>query len=209
MQPLDLRQALQATRATPWKAVNEVARIAWLPWIRWYFALHGVAWGRGWRIYGAPILQRHRGSRISIGDDFENRNGRRASPLGVWHPTILTTWSAEAAIEIGRGFGITGGVICAAARVHIGDHVTVGANCTILDTDFHPLEVGRRRLDPPSGAAAEVTIEDDVFLGTQALILKGTHIGRGAVIGAGSVVAGEIPPGVVAAGNPARVLREI
>jgi acetyltransferase-like isoleucine patch superfamily enzyme len=41
------------------------------------------------------------------------------------------------------------------------------------------------------------------------LILKGTRIGRGSVIGAGSVVAGEIPPGVVAAGNPARVLREI
>ncbi len=209
MQPLDPRQAIQATWATPWKAAHEIARIVWSPWIRLYFALHGVPWGQGWRIYGTPILHRHRGSRISIGDDFENRNWRRTSPLGVWHPTILTTWSAEAAIEIGRGVGVTGGVICAAARVRIGDHVTMGANCTIIDTDFHPLVAGQRRLDPASGAAAGVTIEDEVFLGTQAMILKGSHIGRGSVIGAGSVVAGEIPPRVVAAGNPARVLREI
>lgn len=52
-------------------------------------------------------------------------------------------------------------------------------------------------------------IEDDVFLGTQTLVLKGSHIGRGAVIGAGSVVAGEIPPQVIAAGNPARIVREL
>ncbi len=209
MPPFDPWQAIHAARTTPWKAVNELARIAASPRIRLYFALHGVAWGSGWRIYGAPIIQRYRGSRISIGEVFENRNWRRSSPLGVWHPTILTTWSAEAVIEIGRGVGVTGGVICAAAHVRIGDRVTIGANCTLLDTDFHPLEAGERLLDPSSGAAADVIIEDEVFIGTQALILKGSHIGRGAVIGAGSVVAGEIPAHVVAAGNPARVVRKL
>jgi hypothetical protein len=209
MQPLDPRQAAQAAWATPWKASTEISRIVWLPWIRLYFAAHGVRWRSGWRIYGAPTIQRHRGSRISIGEGFENRNWRRASPLGVWHPTILTTWTPQAVLEIGGGVGLTGGVICAAARVQIGDRVTIGANCTILDTDFHPLQAGPRGSSPAAGAAAEVVLEDDVFLGTQALILKGSHIGRGSVIGAGSVVAGVIPPGVVAAGNPARVLREL
>ena len=56
---------------------------------------------------------------------------------------------------------------------------------------------------------AEVELEQDVFVGDRVLILKGVRIGRGSVIGAGSVVCGPIPEGVVAAGNPARVLREL
>jgi galactoside O-acetyltransferase len=63
--------------------------------------------------------------------------------------------------------------------------------------------------DPASGASAPVIIEDDVFIGTQVMILKGTRIGKGSVVGAGSVVAGEIPPQVLVAGNPAQVLRQL
>lgn len=154
MQPLDPWQAARASWATPWKAANEIARILWSPWIRLTFARHGIAWGRGWRIYGAPIVQRHRGSRITIGHGFENRNWRRSSPLGVWHPTILTTWISGAVIEIGDGFVMTGGAICAAARISIGHWVTIGANCTVVDTDFHPLQAEQRRMAPPAGAAA-------------------------------------------------------
>jgi acetyltransferase-like isoleucine patch superfamily enzyme len=189
--------------------VNEVARIASWPVIRLYFALGGIAWGSGWYIYGLPIIQRHRGSRISIGRDFEMRNTRASSPLGVQHPCILATWSSEAVIEIGRGVGVTGGAICSVRRIEIGDRVMIGANCTIVDSDFHPLDSARRMDDPASGASAPVIIEDDVFIGTQVMILKGTRIGKGSVVGAGSVVAGEIPPQVLVAGNPAQVLRQL
>lgn len=209
MRPTDLREAIQMARATPWKAIHEIRRcVAW-PWIRLYFAWHGVAFGEGWRIYGAPVIQRQRGSHIAIGDHCELRCWPRSSPLGVWHPCLLATWSKEAVIEIGSHFGMTGGAICARKRVRIGAHVSVGANCTIMDTDFHPLEPSQRRSMPVGGAAAEVVIEDDTFIGTQALILKGAHIGRGCVIGAGSVVTGDIPPATIAAGNPARVIAEV
>ena len=54
-----------------------------------------------------------------------------------------------------------------------------------------------------------MVIEDEVFIGMNVLILKGSHIGKGSVIGAGSVVSGTIPPGVIAAGNPIKVIREM
>lgn len=206
---MNLKEALERTRATPWKAAAEIRRIAVWPWIRFYLARRGVAVGRGWRIYGAPVIQRHRGSRIAIGENVELRSWPRSSPIGVWHPCTLATWTREASIEIGASFGMTGGVICAGKRVSIGDNVFVGANCTIIDTDFHPLAPNQRRLAPSAGAAAEVIIEDEVFIGTQALILKGAHIGRGSVLGAGSVATGEIPAGVIAAGNPARIIGEV
>ncbi|NWG17254.1 MAG: hypothetical protein HXY41_11515 [Chloroflexi bacterium] len=104
---------------------------------------------------------------------------------------------------------MTGGGIIAEERIIIGSRVTVGANTIIADTDFHPLDPARRRAAPLDGATAPITIEDDVFIGMQCLILKGVSLGVGCVIGAGSVVTRDVPPGVIAAGNPARVIRAL
>ena len=193
---------------TPWKAVNELRRLAWTPAIRIYFALHGVAWGRGWRVYGRPLIQRHRGSRIALGDGLEMRSWFGANPLGA-RRCVLATWAPDARIELGADVGLTGAVICARTHIRIGRAVTIGANVTITDTDFHPLEPAARRRDFQAGTSAPVVLEDECFVGMHALILKGTRIGRGAVVGAGSVVVGEVPPGAIVAGNPARVIRMV
>ncbi len=81
----------------------------------------------------------------------------------------------------------------------------------VADTDFHDVAVTARRYAAPPESRPEdaVVIEDDVFVGARTLVLKGSTIGSGSVIGAGSLVAGTIPPGVVAAGNPCRVIRPI
>ena len=197
------------TAATPWKAIHELRRLSWSPVGRLYFAWHGVRWGAGWRIYGMPTIQRHRGSRMIIGDDFEVRNWHASNPLGVDRPCLLATWSAEAVLEIGRGVRVSGGAICARQRVQIGDEVTIGPNCTIVDSDFHPIGLEKRLSHFALGSTAPVIIEDGAFIGMRVLILKGSRIGRGSVVGAGSVVAGEIPARVLAAGNPARVVRTI
>jgi acetyltransferase-like isoleucine patch superfamily enzyme len=89
------------------------------------------------------------------------------------------------------------------------DRVQVGANSTIVDTDFHPLTPAGRARDFLAGAHAPIVIEDDVFIGMQSLILKGVTIGRGSVVGAGSVVTRDVPAGVVVAGNPATVVKEL
>jgi acetyltransferase-like isoleucine patch superfamily enzyme len=104
---------------------------------------------------------------------------------------------------------MTGATVVAAERVEIGSRVQIGATVTIVDTDFHPLHPDVRRRDILAGEHAPVTIEDDVFVGMNSLILKGVTIGAGAVVGAGSVVARDVPPAVIVAGNPARVVRKL
>jgi acetyltransferase-like isoleucine patch superfamily enzyme len=120
---------------------------------------------------------------------------------------MLCTWQPGAVLEIGADFAMTGGTICAAERITIGDRVAVGANSTIVDTDFHPLAPAERRRAPGEASTAPVVIEEDVFIGMSCLILKGVRLGRGCVVGAGSVVTRDAPPGAVVAGNPARVVR--
>ena len=204
-----LSEMYDNTRATPWKAANELRSLVCFPVIRLYFAIHGVRWRSRWHIYGLPLIQRHRGSSITIGNDFWMRNWFSSNPLGVPHRCILATWSPTAEIRIGNEVGMSGATICSQTRVLVGDRVALGNNTTITDTDFHPLDPQTRRIDFEGGRTEEVTIEEDCFIGMHALILKGAHIGRGAVIGAGSVVASEIPARALAAGNPARVIREL
>jgi acetyltransferase-like isoleucine patch superfamily enzyme len=177
--------------------------------VRLQFALGGVAWGDGWRLYGLPILQKHQYSTMHIGARLNLRSTVRSNPLGPNHPVILSTRRPGASLTIGDDFGMTGGSIVCEERIHIGDRVTVGANTIIADTDFHPLDPIIRQEQPTNGATQPIVIEDDAFIGMNALILKGVTIGRGSVIGAGSVVTRDVPPGVIAAGNPAQIVRKL
>lgn len=205
--PTSVRAALEIAGQTPWKAANELERLLLLPYARFYFALAGVQWQRGWRLYGLPIIQKQRQSEMTIGEHMELRSTVRSNPLGANHPCILTTRRPEARLVIGSHFGMTGGSVVCEESITIGDHVTVGCNTVITDTDFHPLDPERRRSDPLDGATRPVIIEDDVFIGMNVLILKGVRLGKGCVIGAGSVVTHDVPAGAVAAGNPAQVIR--
>ena len=191
---------------TPWKLINRLG--SWLvsPLVRALFLANSIRWGTGWRFFGAPVVMKHRSSQMSFGPRMQLRSTVRSNPLGANRRVVLCTWSAGAVLKVGESFGMTGGTLCAAERIEIGDRVLVGANSTIIDTDFHPLDSGQRRLDPSGGVTAPVSIDDDVFIGMNSIILKGVHIGRGAVIGAGSVVTSDVPPYAVAAGNPARVV---
>jgi len=199
---------LQAVDA-PWKAHNELWRWLVYPQARLLFAVNGISWGRGWRLYGVPLILKHRRSRIAFGPGLQLRSSLRSNPLGPNHPVILATWQPGAVIQAGACFGMTGGVLCAATRIAIGNNVTVGANTVVVDTDFHPLDPTERRLKPSGGRSAPVEIGDDVFIGMNSLILKGVTIGRGSVVGAGSVVTRDVPPYAVVAGNPARVVRAL
>ena len=194
---------------TPWKIWNELWRWLVYPKVRLVFAWSSIPWGEGWRFYGVPIIQKHRRSRMSFGPGLQLRSSLRSNPLGPNHPVVLVTRREESCLEAGGNFAMSGGTLCAAERISIGNHVTIGANTTIVDTDFHPLEAQGRRLDASAGRSAAVVIEDEVFIGMSCLVLKGVTIGRGSVIGAGSVVTRDVPAGVIAAGNPARVVREL
>ncbi len=194
---------------TPWKLHNNLFRFILHPWMRISFFAKGISWGRGWRFYGLPIVQKHRKSRMKFGNGLQLRSTARSNPLGANHPVILCAWQAGAVLQIGDNFAMTGGSIIAAEKITIGDNVNVGANTTIMDTDFHPLDMQARRLDSQPAKTAPIVIQDGVFIGVNCLILKGVTIGHGSVIGAGSVVTKNVPPGVIVAGNPARVLGNV
>jgi acetyltransferase-like isoleucine patch superfamily enzyme len=177
--------------------------------IRAQFVWHGVAWGRNWKIFGRPIIQRHRGSRIALGDGLYLRSWPRSNPLAPTAPVVLSTRRADAVIDVGDDCGFTGTTLVAATRITIGDRVQVGGNASIVDFDFHPLVPEERAEHFNDGAHAPIIIHDDVFVGMEALILKGVTIGMGAVVGAGAVVTQDVPPRTVVAGNPAQVVREV
>jgi acetyltransferase-like isoleucine patch superfamily enzyme len=201
------RASINRVIDAPWLLQNELRRIAALPYIRLRLGMHGVTWGRGWRVFGMPVVQRYRGSTIVLGDHLILRSWRATNPLMPMHPVVLATRSPDARLIIGSHCGLTGTTIVAASAIIIGDRVLIGSNATIIDTDFHPLPPDERRRTTSAGECAPVTIHDDVFIGANCLILKGVTIGRGSVIGAGSVVSRDVPAGAIVAGNPARVVR--
>lgn len=114
----------------------------------------------------------------------------------------------RARISVGDGVQFSNNVqVFAELSVAIGARCLIGDSVQIMDSDFHDLSAEGRHAKQPLTAA--VTLEENVFVGSRVIILKGVTIGRDSVIGAGSVVVRSIPPGVIAAGNPAKVIRHL
>ena len=99
-----------------------------------------------------------------------------------------------------------GSVFLDVGRITVGDFVQLGPNVQLL-TATHPLDAGRRR--EGWEGVEPITISDDVWLGGGVIVLPGVTIGARTVVGAGAVVSRDLPAGVVAVGNPARVIREL
>ena len=110
-------------------------------------------------------------------------------------------------ISIGaRCFANYGLVALDVCAITIGDDVQFGPNVQLL-TPTHPLEPGPRREKWEAGAP--ITIGDNAWIGGGAIVLAGVSIGANTIVGAGAVVTKDLPPNVVAVGNPARVVRTL
>jgi maltose O-acetyltransferase len=105
-----------------------------------------------------------------------------------------------------RTFANFGLVALDVAAITIGDDVQIGPNVQLL-TPTHPLDPGLRR--DQWEAAAPIDIADNAWLGGGVIVLPGVRIGENTVVGAGAVVTRDLPPNVVALGNPARVVRSL
>jgi acetyltransferase-like isoleucine patch superfamily enzyme len=185
----DINNNFKQTIETPWKAVNELRMYTLRPFAWFYLKiLCGVKIGKNYKFYGLPQVFRHRKSSIVIGECFENMNRWNSNPLGIDHPTILCTWSSRASINIGNDVGISGGSIVSAESIEIGNGTLIGANSTIIDTDFHPLKSLNRRYQVDDVMSKEIKIGRNVFIGANCLILKGSEIPDNTVVPAGTIV---------------------
>jgi acetyltransferase-like isoleucine patch superfamily enzyme len=171
----------------------------------------GVQIGDNVQIQGQPIVSMQPHSQILIGAHSVLCSDSRYTALGINHPVVLRTLRPGARIHIKEHAGISGATICAAMEINIGRHVLLGANVTIVDTDFHSLKANDRRYnrDPNDIAASPVDIADNVFVGSGAIILKGVSIGANSIIGAGAIVVHDIPANAIAAGNPAKIIGQL
>ena len=111
-------------------------------------------------------------------------------------------------ITIGAHSRLHGACLHAYSAITIGKRCLIAGNTQIIDGSGHDLSFGavEQRIFT-GGDSRPIVLEDDVWVGANTLILPGVTIGKGSVIGAGSVVTKAIPPMVVAAGNPARIIK--
>jgi maltose O-acetyltransferase len=173
------------------KAVQYVLKRALAP-----LALRGcTSVASGARVRGWPCVE-NEGGTIRIGRNF-----------------AVFSYLAKVQLYAGPGgtlsigddsFVNNGTILSATTEIRIGDRVNIAPHCVLIDNDFHGTA---DRNAPPK--TAPIVLEDDVWLGTRVTVLKGVTIGRGSVIASGSVVTKDIPPGVLAGGVPAKVIKQL
>jgi acetyltransferase-like isoleucine patch superfamily enzyme len=155
-------------------------------------------------------------------DAFGRFRSKRELGLVVGDRVRIMTWTTfnvepEGRMSIGDDTQLVGPVFMCAEEIRVGARCVLSYNVTIADCDFHPLDVAARRQDAIANApfgdrsgrppllTRPVIIEDDVWIGIGAIILKGVRIGKGATVAAGAVVSHDVPAGATVQGNPALV----
>jgi acetyltransferase-like isoleucine patch superfamily enzyme len=142
----------------------------------------------------APVLYGDRGS-LMIGPGLSVRGRSARAEIGTMEGATL---------KLGSGVYLNQGASVVASRaITIGDRVRIGDGAAIHDSDYHAVSADR------PVRVAPITIEEDVWIGRGALVMPGVRIGAGSVIAAGAVVTRSIPARTLAAGVPARVIREL
>jgi acetyltransferase-like isoleucine patch superfamily enzyme len=185
---------------------------SWIAWLRgsqsclWRLEARfkGVEFQGKAEFRGRPLISVVRGARMVLGDGVQIASAVRANPLGLSQPSVLRAMAPGAQLVLGPGVGLSGSVLCAGSSIEIGEGTILGAGVMIIDTDFHVPSGEFGWANEIASTSKPIKIGRGVFIAARAIILKGVTVGDRAVIGAGAVVAKDVPPRHVAVGNPAR-----
>jgi len=154
----------------------------------------GFTFMKPWHVelFGAPIVLGRFAAVIAASD--------KKVRLAVW-----PNRGNKGTIQIGDYCMICPGVRMGSAdRIDVGDNCMFAGNAYVTDSDWH--DVYNRIM---IGRTAPVTIHDNVWIGDSAIVCKGVTIGTNSIIGAGAVVVDDVPANVIAAGNPARIVKQL
>lgn len=155
------------------------------------------------------------GGRVEFGLDFLNR-GKTSLKMGkeaeiTFHGPACICNGCRITIEDGGKLLLGSDIfinensrITACSEIRIGDGCWIGWDVNIIDTDFHQIALNKA-IKP---LVSSISIEDHVWIGARVMILKGVTVGSGSVIAGGAIVTKDVPPRCLAAGNPARIIKE-
>jgi len=176
------------------KGISRFLRTYWSR-IRVAFLRHrsGVEICKSCLLKGWPYIWVADGGQIRLGENVVLNSTNRRYHVGLYGSIKLVAIGPEAIISIGSNTRIHGSTIQARSALKIGKNCLIAGNCQILDNSGHEALMSHpeRRIHT-RGDVRPVTIEDDVWIGMNSIILPGSIIGRGAVISAGSVVRGRV-----------------
>ena len=172
----------------------------------WHFITHFIYYeplfksrcttvGRGLKLYGGiPQIIGH--LKLCCGENVILHGVSTFIGAKVFESPMLTVGNNSC-----LGYQLT---ITVGRDVTIGNNVMIGNRVTLFAYDLHPTNPKERHLPASPESSRPITIEDNVWIGDNCIIMKGVRIGEGSVISAGSVVTMTVPPNSLALGNPAR-----
>ncbi len=129
-------------------------------------------------------------------------------PGGELYSTGIHAYLKDSMVKIGSYCDLQGTVIHCREKVTIGSYCMFGPGVKIIDNNSHRISIDRdERMKAPIGKA--ININDNVWVGTNSLILKGVTIGENAIVAAHSVVTKDIPKNTLFAGNPAKLIKHL
>lgn len=165
--------------------------------------------GKGAFFRGYPYLHAVKGSKIIIGSHVHLNSSNYKSHLSMYSNCKIMADRPGAVIRIGDNTRVASSCIHAWKKIEIGRNCGIAANCQIIDSNGHELSMDNpeHRFNT-TGTGKDVVIEDNVWIGTNCVILPGTRIGMGSVVSAGSIVKGIFPEKCIIAGNPAIVIKQ-
>lgn len=206
--------------------VGKILQLSWWKFLKWNFLSGNIKRDKGKYIipYHHAVVDIDKSAHVELHASIllapvEVRGSKRESILFVRPngkliingPVTVQTGGTlqvqqNASIEIGQAYINHGATIIAANHMKIGNGLLCSRNVTIFDSDFHKIvDADGNQLNTPR----DIEIGDHEWIGVNTTLLRGSRIGDGAVIAAGSVVGGKIKPGTMASGNPARSYSEI
>ncbi|HQY51098.1 MAG TPA: acyltransferase [Ignavibacteria bacterium] len=177
------------------------------PFMKIVLILNGVKYGNGIKVFGLPRIE-NKGT-VTLGNNMRLISAKCGYNSGNIAGGVFLRTSKSGNIVTGDEVYLNGTSIISEESITLGNRIMIGANTVIMDTNSHnvPYKNRLKRWDKIRRKA--VVIEDDVWIGANCFIMKGVRIGKGSIIGAGSVVNNEVKPFSIYAGNPAVFVKKI
>jgi acetyltransferase-like isoleucine patch superfamily enzyme len=165
------------------------------------------------------------GTVITDGGAFRRFRGQRTEAVRLGHHCTMEAVhfavGEQGELSIGDYCYFTSAILLCELRIDIGSYVSIGWGVTIADSDFHPIDPAARVADAvacsplgkglprPPLVRRPVCVEDYVWIGPGATVLKGVRLGRGCIVEPGAVVTADVPPETRVLGNPAMIIGEV